>query len=545
MTLKKTEPRFIAGPPGTGKTHVYITGLYEKLLIKYSYKKIIILSHTNVAADQILDAIIKLPQMKDVTKKELGETIGTIHHYCANRPSLKGKPSKTKLEDHKNLIAEDRRFGLDGNPDIEKHNLYKFRSDAKGRGMTYDEYWRNCDDQNEYKPYNVQIMKELYKLYKNYKDRNNKEDFTDMIERFIDPDVKAPDVDAVIIDECQDSNIPQTAAIEKMATNVKEGHFYLIGDADQTLFEYAGSNPDYFHRLASNPYDELADGLRCSEAINTKCKTVIMPVWDKWGSHRIWTPAKYREEHGLGHVGETIKGMGYKLPYLERGSTHLDILLNKIKNTNQTFLFTYRGTPSDTRVTKFLSKQGLEYAMVGCSPHASKKEINCHYVWPDFVNGKPMHLKQIKSFWDYMGSKVIVNTKCKFDFKGWTEKNYTIDELINEKLLKTDCKQYTDFDLIRVPSKVTGGVEKLQYIKRVIANGFDNEKPNQIFYGNIHQVKGLTFDNVIVDHTMSMKRAPENFHTQLRLEYTAYSRGVFDYWELASTTKRKLGVRSA
>ena len=542
--LKQIEPRFIAGPPGTGKTHVYITGLYEKLLIKYSYKKIIILSHTNVAADQILDAIIKLPQMKDVTKKELGETIGTIHHYCANRPSLKGKPSKTKLEDHKNLIAEDRRFGLDGNPDIEKHNLYKFRSDAKGRGMTYDEYWRLCD-QDSYKPYNVQVMKELFETYKEYKKFNNKEDFTDMIERFIDPDVKAPDVDAVIIDECQDSNIPQTAAIEKMATNVKDGHFYLIGDADQTLFEYAGSNPDYFHRLASNPYDELADGLRCSEAINTKCKTVIMPVWDKWGSHRIWTPAKYREEHGLGHVGETIKGMGYKLPYLERGSTHLDILLNKIKNTNQTFLFTYRGTPSDTRVTKFLSKQGLEYAMVGCSPHASKKEINCHYVWPDFVNGKPMHLKQIKSFWDYMGSKVIVNTKCKFDFKGWTEKNYTIDELINEKLLKTDCKQYTDFDLIRVPSKVTGGVEKLQYIKRVIANGFDNEKPNQIFYGNIHQVKGLTFDNVIVDHTMSMKRAPENFHTQLRLEYTAYSRGVFDYWELASTTKRKLGVRSA
>jgi len=366
-----------------------------------------------------------------------------------------------------------------------------------------------------------------------------------MIERFIDPNVKAPDVDAVIIDECQDSNVPQTAAIEKMATNVKDGHFYLIGDADQTLFEYAGSNPDYFHKLASNPYHELADGLRCSEAINTKCKTVIMPVWDKWGSHRIWTPAKYREEHGLDHVGETIKGMGYKLPYLERGSTHLDILLNKIKNTNQTFLFTYRGTPSDTRVTKFLSKQGLEYAMVDCSPHASKKEINCHYVWPDFVNGKPMHLKQIKSFWNYMGSKVIPKGKGKYDFKDWIDKEYTIDELIDLKLLKPDCKQYTDFDLIRVPSKVTGGVEKLQYIKRVIANGFDNEKPNQIFYGNIHQVKGLTFDNVIVDHTMSMKRAPEDFHTQLRLEYTAYSRGVFDYWELASTTKRKLRVRSA
>ena len=540
MTLKKIEPRFIAGPPGTGKTHVFIVGLFKDLVVKYDYKKILILSHTNVAAEQILEAVYKLPEMKGITKKELRETIGTIHHYCKNRPSLKGKSIKTKLEDHKNLILQDRRFNEDKNPDIEKHNLYRFRSDAKGRGLSYDEYWRKCD-QKDYAPYGLEVMKELFKTYENYKKLHGKEDFTDMIEKLLDPDIKAPDIDVVIIDECQDSNVPQREAIEKMATNVKDGHFYLVGDADQTLFEYAGSNPNYFHKLASNPYYELKEGLRCSEAINTKCKKVIMPIWDKWNSHRIWTPAKYRKEHGVGHIGETIKGMNYYLPYLERGSTHLDILLNKIKNTTQTFLFTYRGTPGDTRVTKFLSRRGLEYSMVGCSPHASKKEINSHCVWPDFVQGKPIHLNQVKAFWDYMGGKVIVHGKGEYDFKGWIERDYTVDELINLELLKPNCKQHTDFDLIRVPSDIVGGKEKLQYIKRVLDNGFDNNKPNQIFYGNIHQVKGLTFDNVIVDHTMTRV---EDFHTQLRLEYTAYSRGVFDYWELASTTRRKLGVRS-
>ena len=63
MTLKKIEPRFIAGPPGTGKTHKYITKLYKELLSKYSYEKILILSHTNVAAEQILEAVQKLPEM--------------------------------------------------------------------------------------------------------------------------------------------------------------------------------------------------------------------------------------------------------------------------------------------------------------------------------------------------------------------------------------------------------------------------------------------------------------------------------------------------
>jgi len=36
-----------------------------------------------------------------------------------------------------------------------------------------------------------------------------------------------------------------------MARNVKEGHYYLVGDADQTLFEYSGSDAEYFHNLAA------------------------------------------------------------------------------------------------------------------------------------------------------------------------------------------------------------------------------------------------------------------------------------------------------
>ena len=45
--------KFISGPPGTGKTSMFITQKYTELLKKYSYNRIIILSHTNVAADEI------------------------------------------------------------------------------------------------------------------------------------------------------------------------------------------------------------------------------------------------------------------------------------------------------------------------------------------------------------------------------------------------------------------------------------------------------------------------------------------------------------
>jgi len=539
--LKKIKPRFIAGPPGTGKTHIYIVEeLYQELLLKYEPSRIIILSHTNVAADQIRDAVLALTVMKErgFTKKSMKYKICTIHRFCKNFLRVAQK-DKFEYEDHKNLIGQNKLFGRDPSTNVDKHALYKFRSDAKGRGMLLDEYWRVCD-QKSYKPYSIELIKELLPIYKKYKKDNNKCDYADMIEDFNHPDVKEPDIDVVIIDECQDSNVPQTQAIEKMATNVKEGHYYLVGDADQTLFEYAGSNANYFHELAANPYHELTEGLRCSEAINTKCKKIIMPIWDKWNSHRVWTPAKYTKEHGMGHVGEVIKGNGYYLSNFE-GSSHLDILLNKIRNTDQTFLFTYRvgAGVGDKRCTTFFEDHGLEYAHVKNSAHIPKKELRAHHLWPDFIKGIPMSLTQIEHFWEYMGSKVIVHGKGDPKvFDDWTKQDYTIDYLITKGLLKKDCKQHTDFDLIRIPSSTTK--EKLIYIKKVLAKGFDFDKKIQIKYGNIHDVKGLTFDNVIVDLTLTR---PEDWFTQLRLAYTAYSRGVFDYWTLASQRKLTLGKK--
>lgn len=541
MNSKKIEPRFIAGPPGTGKTHEYIVDLYQKeLLPKYHPDKIIILSHTNVASDQIRAAILKIPEMKErgFTQKAMEFKICTIHSYCKKRHL---KKELFEYEDHKNLILQNRLFAKDSSSDVTKHALYKFRADAAGRGLTLDEYWRICDQKN-YVPYSLPMIKELLPIYEEYKENSipKKCDFTDMVEKFLDPNVRNPELDAVIIDECQDSNDPQRKAIDKMALNVKEGHYYLVGDADQTLFEYAGSDAKYFHELAANPYHELKEGKRCSEAINTLCKKIIKPIWDHYGSHRVWTPAKYTEKHAMGHIGEVIKGNSYYLANLQ-GSSHLDILLDKIRNTDQTFLFTFRGTPGDTRCRKFFDYHGLEYAHVSNTAHVSKKEIRAHHLWPDFIEGIPMSRTQVKHFCEYAGSKVKVRLKKGevLNFDDWVNKDYTIDELIQKKVFKEDAKQYRDFDLVRIPNKTTK--EKLKYIKKVLSKGFDYDKKIQIKYGNIHQVKGLTFDNIIVDHTMTRH---EKWFTQLRLAYTAYSRGIFDCWSLQTQRKLTLGRKN-
>jgi len=143
-----------------------------------------------------------------------------------------------------------------------------------------------------------------------------------------------------------------------------------------------------------------------------------------------------------------------------------------------------------------------------------------------------MSRTQVKHFCEYAGSTVKVKLKkgAVLNFDGWVNKDYTIDELIQKKVFKEDAKQHRDFDLVRRPSEISK--EKLLYIKKVLAKGFDFDKNIQIKYGNIHEVKGLTFDNVIVDHTLTRR---EDWFTQLRLAYTAYSRGIFDYWTLAKS----------
>jgi hypothetical protein len=78
------------------------------------------------------------------------------------------------------------------------------------------------------------------------------------------------------------------------------------------------------------------------------------------------------------------------------------------------------------------------------------------------------------------------------------------------------------------------------YIKNVIRNGFDYNAKIRIELGNIHKVKGMTYDNVIGDLTLTRTK-PEPGNVQYRLKYTMFSRAIFDIWILATNTGKELG----
>jgi len=554
-----TKARFVVGPPGTGKTHIFLLTKYKKFFKLYDPDKIVLISHTNTAVQEILHAVMDVPEIKErgYRRKFFENRICTIHHYCKKKLERKEVFNEQDNEDFKNLVRLDSGFAQSryGGDVYKDHSFFKFIKGAYGHNRTLEEHWQHpSTDTTEYTPYHLGQLEKLEVVYKKYKKDNGLYDFADMIIGYNELKIK-PDIEALVVDEAQDTNRSQLKAIFKMAENVKDGHFYLVGDPDQTIFEWAGSDAKYFHEISRTPWEDedtpkLKEGKRCGEAINRFCKEIIAPIWKKFplssGNERIWLPAKYNKKyHDIPpgcKEGDTIKGTIYSLTDL-RPSSNLKILIDKIRNTKQTFLFSYRGKPSDQRFRKFFEEYGIEYAHINSSAHVSVKELKAHDEWPSFTEGAPKSLKQLKDFWCYLSSKAIVHGKGTFKFEDWVNQDYTIDELINKKLLKPEAKLVKQFDLLRKRAKGCDGKhheKRMLYIRKVLKNGFDFDGTIRVKYGSIHKVKGTTFNNVVGDLS-TYRRKPEHLFIQKRLKYVLFSRGIYDAWVLRSETGKELG----
>lgn len=527
-------PNFIPGPPGTGKTHKWLKNKYADLLKTYPWDRIVILSHTNTAADEIIKAVNKLPELKNVPDTNLQDQICTIHSYFrAEYLNIK----KYEREDHTVFCKENSGMNIvKKNTPWEKHPLYEFISHAHGKGydltsdVALEKYWALCE-RSRYQNYRLQGPGGLLELKKKYDAyRNNLEhkrvSFVDMIDNFRFKSEVPNDIDVLIVDEAQDCSKPQINALQIAAINTKE--FIFIGDADQTIHEYAGSDPEYFYQLANTEEakaNELTEGLRCGQTINKICRNIIAPVWHEYGrySERTWTPTD-------------VVGKSYYIPRLDQGCKAKDILINKILNTDETFLFTYRGNPTHKSINTFLQDNGIDYKTVSGGAHVSREHFSCFKNWKTFMNDK-VSKQQVKEYWKLMGSKIKVNGLGDVDkLKSLRDKGWNMQELIDEGYLKPEVKQFETLSEVlnhEALSKNEKLISKIPYINKVLTSGMDTTKKPRVKHDTIHKVKGLTFDNIIVDLSV-WRPEPRNFEPT-RLAYVAYSRGKTDCWTIGSS----------
>ena len=539
--------KFIVGPPGTGKT-TRLVEIYYDLIQKYRMESIITISHTNVAADEIRDRIRDeknatkyqvWDKVKANNKKFYESHISTIHSYCKSNlfgAQVFDEECYLELDRQNKLFSRHYRGGKDLKTLSKRHPFWRFLGFSTDNDLSFPEYWKTLSphDRQEYKytlPQLISLNDYYQKFKKDYKlnkKSSNVVDFIDMIDQF-NKAPKDPDIKVLIVDEAQDSSVPQRKALAKMEKNAEV--VYWAGDPDQSIYGFAGANPDYFSRISAKPDEELKQGYRCPRIINEYCKEVIAPIWKHYGYTRTWEPRKDKD------TGKVIEGEKYQLENLER-CPKLPLLIDRLHNTDETFMFTYRGgNECLDRILDFLKNQGIRYASYSTENKFVKDwEIGCHKNFPDFTAGKPLELKLIKDICKKANSLIIERGYQKFDFKDFQRREYTVDELISKGIFKPQVKEYRKYEQIKHKESGASDLEnfkRTEYINKIIKENMDLKKNVRVFYDNIHSIKGTEFDNVIFDESLIR---PEPRFDRLRLRYVGCSRARKTLWLLKTIT---------
>jgi superfamily I DNA/RNA helicase len=540
----------IAGPPGTGKTTKLVEIYYKHLVEQYSPTDIIVISHTNTAADHIKRKIYADESIDDFQKKtgheifhrvkqskaSLEENVTTIHKFCKNR--VKGKAFL--IEDYdilKTLYPLFDKYTLNKKPLksvqglVNTHPFFKFKTAAKDNGREILDYYRSLtfEEKEDYK-YTVEElikMQEYYIKFKTNEKINGRTtkiiDFQDMVEDFYnnkeESEKLCKDIKILIVDEAQDSSVIQRKAEEVMSKNVD--YFYKAGDPDQAIFEFAGAAPDLFHREFANPEIELEQGYRCPRIINDYCKKIIQDIWEEYNYTRTWKP---REENG-----KIVEGEIFNLSSLTQ-DPYASELKNRIQNTTEDFIFTYRGG-EPREMIHYLMEIGMPIAI----PNKEKSKFQFKYPTNDvknqreflaFSKGEIKSLTKIKAM--FKGMHPQYQLKTIEELESVDSGSYDINWLVDKGFVVPGIKDVNDFQKI---SKVST-IQMKNYIREIVNNNRDLEK-KRVFLENIHTIKGKEFDNVVFDFKLTRQ---ENLFSKKRMKFVACSRARKTLWLLKSKT---------
>ena len=539
----------IAGPPGTGKTTKLVEIYYKHLVENYSPTDIIVISHTNTAADHIRGKIYADESIDNFQKKtgheifhrvkqskaSLEENVTTVHKFCKNR--VKGKafliedydilktlyPMFDKHTSNKKFNSVQGLFAI--------HPFFRFMSFARDNGRDVLKYYRSLtfEEKEDYQYTAEELIKmEIdYTKFKTNEKVNGRTpkilDFQDMVEDFHnnkeESEKQCKDIKVLIVDEAQDSSVIQRKAEEVMSKNVD--YFYKAGDPDQAIFEFAGADPDSFHREFADPEIELEQGYRCPRVVNEYCKKIIKDIWKEYKYTRTWKP---REENG-----QIVEGEIFNLSSLTQDPFASE-LKNRIQNTVENFIFTYRGG-EPREIISYLMLIGMPVKI----PNKEKSKFKFKYPTNDvknqreflsFSKGEHKSLTKIKAMFKGMHSQYQLKTIEQLE--SVDSGSYDLKWLVDKGFVVPGVKDIDDFQMI---SKVST-IQMKNYIREIVSNNRDLED-KRIFLENIHTIKGKEFDNVVFDFKLTRQ---ENPFSKKRMKFVACSRAKKTLWLLKSTT---------
>jgi len=266
--------KIILGPPGTGKTTRLLEIVDEALEQGIEPHRIGFFAFTRKAA---LEARERAETKFNLSEKDL-PFFRTLHSLAFRRLSLT-KDQVMTTHDYKDF---GRRMGIpiQGYWDITEGSTF-----GNGRGdrllfmenlsrihdiTLMDQYKRESDGLRWWEVERVQ--RGLIK----YKEVHEVLDFTDMIHNF--KSQHSPELDLLIVDECQDLSFLQWKMVTCLIENSKR--VIIAGDDDQAIFRWAGAAVEHFIRMEGH-VEVLNKSYRVPAAVQEIANKIIGRVQNR------------------------------------------------------------------------------------------------------------------------------------------------------------------------------------------------------------------------------------------------------------------------
>jgi len=324
---------YVRASAGSGKTRV-LTERVRHLLGKTN-KKVLALTFTNKAGDEIKERLSDIPQIDNRV------FIGTFHGFCQslleNHGHLIGysqmphifEDEADRLELIEQAINQTPSYAVDYKSQGAKeqknyrYRVVKFISDVKRNLIPDNALCERTSDDN------------LILLYQNYQDilrSQNAIDFDDLLKMAHELLVNNLKIAAlyrrsfyaICVDEAQDLNFAQyqflLALVNDEFTNVM-----MVGDPNQSIYHFNGSSPDYMNKYFVRDFDpiviELNENYRSSKSVLEAAKKIVPDAEDI--AHTV--KEGVFEIHSFSDEENEAKWVVEKINELIASQNHVDI----------------------------------------------------------------------------------------------------------------------------------------------------------------------------------------------------------------------------
>jgi len=445
----------VLGPPGTGKTTTLLNKV-DDYLKETDPDRIGYFAFTQKAAYHARDEAIK---KFNLTEDDL-PYFRTLHSLAFRKLGL--KKDQVMQSRHYKDLGKKLGFPVSYAEHQEDHGI--FTSDSEYLQIIQLAQLRNITPEQQYnrrehtQDLELDKLNIIYNELKRYKKEYNLIDFNDMILNFIKSDL-SPKFDVIFIDEAQDLSLMQWD-MTKTIWNKSEDTF-IAGDDDQAIFKWAGADVDSFIALQ----DQMINlPLIQSHRIPIKVHQLAMGIINRI-KHRIdktWQPKT------------------------NEGSLHRHFDIDSVDMSSGEWLVLARTKHMLKEIEDTLYRKGLYYE----TRHKRSYEKDIQEAatnWEHLRQGQLLNYKQIEKIYGYMSPEHRDKTLMQGMTKGTF---YGIDQLTKDFGLKTKKVWFEAFD--------DAGSRRIEYLRKMRANGEQLNKKPRIELSTIHAAKGGESQNVVL-----------------------------------------------